>query len=105
MIIHKYILIILFSVLLISVVSASEAGFDEICKIYTEAKNSSMKKEDLNTYIFDNVKSRITSKDAPEAHNAAFNLGIDKRFSVFKQSAEYSLKQKWECAAVKELMK
>ncbi len=105
MIIHKFVLTVLFSVLLISAISASETGFDEVCKIYTEAKNSSMKKEDLNSYIFDNVKSRVTSKDALEAHSAVFNLGIDKRFSVFKQSAEYSLKRKWECAAVKELMK
>ena len=89
----------------ITTVSASETGFDEICKIYTEAKNSSMKKEDLNSYIFDNVKNRVTSKDTLEAHSAVFNLGVDKRFKIFKQSAEYSLKRKWECPAVEAMMK
>lgn len=105
MITHKISLAILLSILPISAISATETGFDEICKIYTEAKNSSMKKEDLNNYIFDNVKSRVTSKDALEAHSAVFNLGLDKRFIIFKQSAEYSLKRKWECPAVKALMK
>ena len=105
MIIRRITFAILFSILSISAISATETGFDEICKIYTEAKNSSMKKEDLNSYIFDNVKNRVTSKDALEAHSAVFNLGVDKRFSIFKQSAEYSLKHKWDCAAMKALMK
>ena len=80
MIIRKFTLTILFSILFITTGSASETGFDEICKIYTEANNSSMKKEDLNSYIFDNVKNRATSKDALEAHSAVFNLALDKRF-------------------------
>lgn len=105
MIIRKITLAIIISIISITAFSAEKTGFDEICKIYTEAKNSSMTKEELSTYIFENIKNRVKSKDALEAHEAVFNLGTDKRFSVFKQSAEYSLKHKWECVAVEELMK
>lgn len=32
--------------------TAHEIGFGEICKIYTEAKNSSLSKSQLSDYIF-----------------------------------------------------
>jgi len=81
------------------------SGFDVICQIYTEANNSSMTKEQLNNYIFDNVESRVKSIDAIEAHTAVFNLEPKKRYPIFKESAEYSLKKKWNCDAIKLLMK
>ena len=102
---RKITISVLFILVSVIAYSTEETGFDEICIIYTEAQNSSMTDEDLNTYIFENVKNRVTSKDALEAHSAVFNLGLDKRFIIFKESAEYSLKHKWECAAVKALMK
>lgn len=105
MITRQTTLALIFTIILIPAISVAETSFDEICKIYTEAKNSSMTKKDLNNYIFENVKNRVNSKDALEAHSAVFNLGIDKRFKIFKESAEYSLKRKWECAAVEEFMK
>jgi len=80
------------------------SGFDTICQIYTEAVNSSMTKEQLSHYIFNNVESRVKSTDALEAHTAVFNLEPARRYSIFKQSAEYSLKKKWDCEAVKKLM-
>ena len=82
-----------------------QAGFDEICTIYTEAINSSMAQEQLSDYIFDNVERRITDKDALQSHEAVFNLSPEERYSIFKQSAELSLKRKWDCDAVKELMR
>lgn len=81
--------------------SSNETGFDKICKIYTEAKNSSLAKENLSIYIFENVQNIVNVKDAFEAHDAVFNLGLDKRFIIFKESAEYSLKHKGDCAALK----
>ena len=83
----------------------NNSGFDLICQIYTEAKNSSMTKEQINNYIFDNVENRVKTIDAIEAHTAVFNLEPKKRYPIFKESAEYSLKKKWDCNAVKLLMK
>ena len=83
----------------------NKSDFDLICQIYTEAKNSSMTKEHLSNYIFDNVENRVKSSDALEAHTAVFNLEPTKRYPIFKESAEYSLKQKWDCDAIKDLMK
>lgn len=83
---------------------ASDHGFDEICRIYTEAQNSSMQKEQLSRYIFDNVKKRVNNKDALDAHDVVFLADPKERYSLFKQSAELSLKRSWDCPAVKALM-
>jgi hypothetical protein len=86
-------------------IRANKNGFDVICQIYTEAINSSMSKDQLRNYIFDNVENRVKSIDALEAHVAVFNLPPEKRYPIFKESAEYSLKNKWDCVAIKSLMK
>jgi hypothetical protein len=101
----KFIFILLFCIYSINAYPENEAGFDEICKIYTEALNSSMTKEQLSEYIFDNVKTRVNSIDALEAHAVVFNLDPAKRYSIFKQSAELSLKHNWGCEPIKILMK
>ena len=64
MIIRKLALSIIISIISITAFSAEETGFDEICKIYIEAKNSSMTKEELSIYIFENIKNRVKSKHA-----------------------------------------
>lgn len=85
-------------------VATEETGFDEICRIYTEAQNSSMTGELLSTYIFDNVDQRVTLKDARVAHEIIFQLDPPKRYAIFKESAELSLQHPWDCPAVKSLM-
>ena len=106
--IKKYCALLVLPVLLTSsgvVFSADETGFDEICRIYTEAKNSSMSIEELSEYIFDNVKKRVSSTDALQAHDAVFQADPAVRYKLFKESAEYSLKREWDCAVIREVMK
>lgn len=79
-------------------------GFDEICRIYTGAVNSSMKKEQLSEYIFSNVKKRINEKDALDVHDMIFQVTPKERYKIFKQSAELSLKRNWNCPAIKALI-
>ena len=83
----------------------NDIGFDEICRIYSEAVNSSMKKEQLSNYIFKNVQERVSDKAALEVHDIIFQVEPEKRYKLFKQSAELSLKRKWDCLAVKLLIK
>lgn len=97
------ILILIFSSLNISF--AGETGFDEICKIYTEVKNSNMTKEVGSKYIFDNIKERVNSTDALQTHEAIMSALGDKRYTLFKESAEHYLKNKWHCPAMKILMR
>ena len=100
--------VILFLILAshISIVHSSQnSGFDEICNIYTEAQNSNMPKEQLSEYIFDNVKKRVNLPEALEAHGSVFHLTPSKRYSIFKKAAEITLKQTWDCPAIKALMK
>jgi len=68
-------------------------------------KNSSMTKLQLSDYVNNNINERVSDKDAVTTHSIIFQVSPDERYKIFKESAEYSLKRKWECAAIKELMK
>ena len=84
---------------------ADELGFDEICNIYTEVLNSSMSEKDSNHYVSNNVSKRINNKDAITTHSIIYQVEASKRYEIFKESAEDSLKQNWDCSAMKKLMK
>jgi hypothetical protein len=96
--------LIVLLVLSFNVAANEVTGFDEICRIYTEAQNSSMTGEALSTYIFDNVEQRVTLKDARDAHEIVFQVEPAKRYYIFKQTAELILKHPWDCPAAKNLM-
>lgn len=82
----------------------NEAGFDQICQIYTAALDSHMDLEQMSNYIFSNVAQRVKSKDALDAHEAIMQLDASKRYKIFKQSAEMSLKHKWDCPTMQKVM-
>ena len=104
MLILQLLLCLIFCAYAITACAVDSAGFDEICTIYTEAKNSSMPKEQLSRYIFDNVATRVSDIDALDAHGSVYQLDPAERYSIFKQGAEMSLKRSWDCAPVKEIM-
>jgi len=85
--------------------SEEVTGFTEICNIYTEAKNSNMANNQLNDYIENNIEKRVRSVDALNTHDAVFQVKLNERYSIFKQSAEFSLKQPWSCEAMQHFMK
>jgi len=101
----KSILILLSFLLNIGIIQAQESGFDEVCRIYTEAKNSSLVKQQLDEYLNDNVTKRVKDKDALALHNAIPKVSPSERYKIFKESVEMSLKKPWDCAAMKALMK
>jgi len=88
-----------------SAFSKEQAGFNEICHIYTEVQNSNMTNTQLNDYIHNNIEQRVKSVDALQTHSAVFQVDPTERYSIFKKSAEFSLKQAWSCSAMKILMK
>ena len=94
--------LILFLLLSISQISiAASNGFDEICAIYTETKNSNMSVKIASKYIRDNVKKRVELIDALKTHDAVMSALGSLRYTLFKDSAEHTLKNKWECPAMK----
>lgn len=107
---HRFILaILLFSTYSISSHSESsysegEPGFDEICRVYTEAYNSNMSINVLSEYIFNNIKKRVSFDEALEAHEAVMHADAKSRYVLFKGSAEYTLKRSWACKAMKAIM-
>lgn len=64
-----------------------------------------MTKDQLADYIYNNIAKRVKDKDAVTAHSIIPQVNPPERYKIFKESAEYSLKQKWDCAAIKETMK
>jgi len=80
-------------------------GFDEICSIYTEAQNSRMSVEDTYNYIFENIKNRVSFREALSVYDAGLAIDPGKRYPVFKESAEYVLKHEWNCPAMKAFLK
>ena len=102
--IRQFLIFIIFYTFAITASAINDTGFDEICAIYTEAKNSSMPKDQLSQYIFDNVAIRVNNIDALDAHGSVFHLDPTERYSIFKQAAEMSLNRSWDCAATKALM-
>lgn len=94
----------LFCSIVVHAADNDEASFDEICKIYSSALNSSMNIEQLSDYIFSNVAQRVKSKDALEAHEAVMQVDQTKRYQIFKQSAELVLKHPWNCEAMQQVM-
>ena len=82
----------------------NEAGFIEICQIYTAALDSHMNIEQMSDYIFSSVAQRVKSNDALDAHEAVMQLDASRRYNIFKQSAELSLKHNWDCPAMKKVM-
>jgi hypothetical protein len=84
--------------------NGNEAGFNEICEVYTAALNSHMNIEKMSDYIFSSIAQRVKSKDALNAHEAVMQLDASQRYKIFRQSAELSLKHNWNCPAMKEVM-
>jgi hypothetical protein len=101
----KSILFIICALFIIGNIQAKEPGFDVVCRIYTEAQNSSMTKQQLSDYVNNNIAERVSDKDAFTTHSIIFQVSPDERYKIFKESAEHSLKRKWNCAAMKTLMK
>ncbi len=85
----------------ISVFSIENNGFDEVCQIYTESKNSSMPINIASKYIMDNIQNRVTSKEVLQAHEAIMQAMGDNRYTLFKGSAEHVLKRTWNCSTMK----
>ena len=94
--------------LLVSCLDAAHAdqeGFDAICKIYTEVLNSKMGAREGSQYIYNNIIKRVHDNDALNAHDLLHMVPPEKRYSIFKDSAENSLKRNWDCVAMKKLMR
>ena len=101
---HSLLLAVLLAALPSYYLSAESQGFDEICRIYTEAQNANMNSKQLSQYIFTNVRTRINDIRAKQTHVSILQLTPEKRYAIFKEGAEYSLKREWNCKAVKDLM-
>lgn len=77
--------------------------FDEICRIYTEIQNSNMSLNTASNYLLKNIEKRVRSNDALVAHSAILEAMSDRRYELFKQSAEEVLGTVWRCPAMESL--
>jgi len=81
-------------------------AFDSACQIFKEASTKNLNPEELGNYIateLDNMDDQTALKEAKEVYHALFNVNPAQRYSLFKQSAETTLKRNWDCQAMKVL--
>jgi len=84
--------------------SSHNNGFDEVCLIFQEAKGLHKPLNETLSYITDNINKRVKQGDAHEAFNALVNAMPSERYSLFKQTAEASLKHAWDCPDMNAIM-
>lgn len=81
-------------------------GFDTACDIFKQASQKNLSPEELGQYIGDRLKSMPEQKakqDAIDTYDVLFQATPALRYQLFKESAEYSLKRKWHCEAIKKI--
>lgn len=94
-------------VCLITLVSCSAShnnGFDEVCHIFQEAKRLHKPLNETLSYITDNINKRVKHGDAHEAFTLLVNAIPSERYTLFKQTAEASLKHTWDCPDMNAIM-
>jgi hypothetical protein len=79
----------------------ADNGFDKICLIYEDvlndpanAKKAMIEKDML---IYEAIRKHVSDIDAITAFSAVASADPDKKYSLFKQAAEMSLKREWDC--------
>ena len=87
--------------------SSVDNGFDKICLIYTDVFNNLALKDkstqSKHNAINDLIKKNVFDIDAISAFTSVAQANPEDKYSLFKQSAEYSLKREWDCTLIKEL--
>lgn len=84
----------------------TENGFDTTCLIFENAATESMSPEELGNYIageLEGMGDQPALKDVKEVYHALFNVDPAERYSLFKESAESTLKRNWNCEAMRKL--
>lgn len=64
-----------------------------------------MKGTQFNNFILVNVKSRISDKNAITTHGVIAQTSRGERCKIFNESAGHYINKKWDCSAIKTLMK
>ena len=82
-------------------------GFDKICLIYNDVFNNPTLKDKSTVHKYEIInvliKKHVVDVDAITAFVAVAQANPDDKYSLFKQSAEYSIKREWDCELIKEL--
>ena len=86
---------------------SADNGFDKICLIYSDVMNDSAHTDkpifEKLVLISETVEAHVRDVDAIAAYTAVASADPVKKYDLFKQAAEYSLKREWDCKAIQEL--
>jgi hypothetical protein len=81
-------------------------GFDAACKIFEEAGTKKLSPIELGSYIgsrLEDMSDLPGIEEVKSVYHALFNVDPAKRYLLFKESAEISLKHDWDCVAMKAI--
>jgi len=86
---------------------SADNGFDKICLIYSDVMNNPAHTNRPNieklVLISETVEAHVRDVDAIAAYTAVASADPEKKYDLFKQAAEYSLKREWDCKTIQEL--
>jgi hypothetical protein len=81
-------------------------GFDAACNIFEEAGTKNLSPIELGAFIgsrLEDMSDLPGKEEVKSVYHSLFNVDPSKRYMLFKESAEISLKHDWDCAAMKEI--
>jgi len=83
-------------------------GFDTACAIFQKASLMKLSPQELGNYIadaLDKMPPQRASEDVKQVYHALFNVSPKERYTLFKESAEITLKRSWDCHIMKKMYK
>lgn len=100
---NRFLVMLLFSLLIVSSVSAESLGadFEEVCGVFEEALSLDSEPEVMARYIRDNLQYRVKSEEVVEIYEAIFLVNPAERYKLFKEAAEMNMEETWDCSAFK----
>jgi hypothetical protein len=81
--------------------SNNAEGFDALCKLIGEALEHSHFTEQQANYITSNLQQKIFNEDIIEAFTSLHYVDPENRYTIFKQAAEATIDNQWECIPMK----
>jgi len=83
-------------------------GFDSACLIFQKASTMKLKPQELGVHIegeLNKLKHQKALEDVKKVYHALFNVSPNERYTLFKESADITLKRSWDCNIMKEMYK
>lgn len=82
-----------------------DAELDAFCNLFDDVMRLNLKPQARLTYVKNNIKTRVDSKELIEAFEIISKTRFNKRYPVFKKAVEGARGVTWTCSALDKFLK